>query len=129
MKAWIIKSFGPPNVFEEADVPKPVPGDGEVLIRVKATSVNPVDCKIRAGLAARAAPVLPAILHGDVSGVIEQTGPNVTALHVGDEVYACAGGVKGHGGALAEYMIADVKLVARKSSNLSWAQAAALPIV
>jgi len=67
MKACIIRRFGSPDVFEIADVPKPVAQQGEVVIRVKATSVNPLDCKIRSGRVPAIAPPFPAILHGDVS--------------------------------------------------------------
>jgi NADPH2:quinone reductase len=68
-------------------------------------------------------------LHGDVAGVVEAVGEGVTAFKPGDEVYACAGGVKGLGGALAEYMLADADLVALKPASLSMAEAATLPLV
>jgi NADPH:quinone reductase len=91
--------------------------------------VNPVDYKIRQGLVAEIAPEFPVVLHGDVAGVIAAIGDGVDRFHVGDQVYACAGGVKGLGGALAEYMLADVDLVAHKPASLTMAEAAALPLV
>lgn len=128
MKAQIVETFGGPEVFRAADIETPSPKAGEVLIRVRATSVNPVDTKIRAG-GRSIAPELPAVLHGDVAGVVEAVGEGVTAFVPGDEVYGCAGGVKGTDGALAEYMAADARLLARKPSNLSFREAAALPLV
>jgi NADPH2:quinone reductase len=129
MKAWVIKKFGSPNSFEQIDLPVPKVLTNHVLIRVAATSVNPVDYKIRLGVVKDIAPNFPAILHGDVAGVIELLGEGVDRFQVGDEVYACAGGVKGCGGALAEYMLADADLVAHKPKSLTMAQAAALPLV
>ncbi len=129
MKSMIIRKFGPPDVFEVADIEKPAPRSGEVLIKVSSSSVNPVDWKIRSGAVSAAAPEFPAVLHGDVAGVVEEIGEGVTSLKPGDEVYACAGGFKGLGGALAEYMIADADLVAPKPGNLSMVEAGALPLV
>lgn len=129
MQAQIITQFGSPSVFETADVPLPQVMPNHVLIRVAATSVNPVDYKIRQGAVADIAPDFPAVLHGDVAGVVEAVGEGVTTFQPGDEVYACAGGVKGLGGALAEYMLADVNLVAHKPKSLTMAEAAALPLV
>jgi NADPH2:quinone reductase len=91
--------------------------------------VNPVDYKIRSGRLPSIASPFPAVLHGDVSGIIIELGPNVTLFKVGDEVYGCSGGVKGIGGALAEYMVADVLTIAKKPKFLSLAEAAALPLV
>lgn len=128
MHAMVIREFGLPDVFREEQISRPEVRPGHVLIRVAATSVNPLDYKIRRnGSAIPFAPALPAVLHGDVSGVIEAVGKDITAFRPGDEVYACAGGVKGLGGALAEYMVADADLVAPKPTSLSLAHAAALP--
>ncbi len=127
MRAWVIHEFGDPGVFQERDMPLPELKPNHVRIQVAATSVNPVDCKIRRG--APMAPNLPAILHGDVAGTVVAVGEGVTAFAVGDEVYGCAGGVKGSGGALAEYMVADAHLLARKPKSLTMAEAAALPLV
>lgn len=129
MKAQVIKRFGDPAVFELAEVPKPDPIPGHVVIHVKATSVNPIDTKIRSGAVPAVAPEFPAVLHSDVAGVVVDVGEEVTEFKAGDEVYGCAGGVKGTSGALAEYMLADVQLLAHKPKNITMAQAAALPLV
>jgi len=129
MKAQVIEKFGGTDVFEMKDIARPEAGAGEVLIKVKATSVNPVDAKIRSGHLAALGAAFPAILHGDVAGIIETVGTGVTAFKPGDEVYGCAGGLKGFGGALAEFMVADARLIAKKPRNLDFAQAAALPLV
>lgn len=128
MKVQAIARFGDPSGFYSMDLPTPLVTAGDVLIRVAASSVNPVDCKIRQN-GPDFAPDLPAVLHGDVAGVIEAVGEGVNAFKPGDEVYACAGGVKGLGGALAEYLLADADLVALKPKSLSMKAAAALPLV
>jgi NADPH:quinone reductase len=129
MKAIIIDRFGDANIFQETDLPMPEVLANHVLIRVTATSVNPVDYKIRQGLVADIASSFPAVLHGDVAGTIATVGAGVDRFKVGDEVYACAGGVKGTSGALAEYMLADVRSIAHKPKSLTMAAAAALPLV
>ena len=129
MIAQVIQQFGGPKVFTPLELPTPTPGPGEVRIRVAATSVNPVDTKIRSGMLKAIAPPLPAILHEDVAGVIDAVGEGVTDFVPGDAVYACAGGIKDYQGALADYMVADALLVAPKPKNLSMAEAAALPLV
>ena len=93
-----------------------------------ATSVNPVDYKIRSGLLAAVAPE-SGVLGGDVAGVIEEVGKGVTTFTPGDEVYGCIGGVIGCPGALAEFVVADADLLAVKPKNLTLEQAAALPLV
>ena len=128
MKAMIIRESGEPSVFESADIPVPQIGPGQVLVRVGATSVNPVDWKIRK-LGPAYGPDMPAVLHGDVAGMVEAVGSDVNAFAVGEEVYGCAGGVKGMGGALAEFMACDADFLAPKPTNLSMAEAAALPLV
>ncbi len=129
MNAMVIHEFGGPEVFRPAEVPKPDARPGHVVIRVEASSVNPVDTKIRRGVTPWIAPDFPAILHGDVAGIIEGVGEGVSGFRPGDEVYACAGGVRGQAGALADFMLADADLVALKPKSLSMAGAAALPLV
>lgn len=129
MKAFAINAFGGPEVFQPIDIPKPKIEPGTVLIQVKGSSVNPIDCKIRSGAVPSIAPPFPAILHGDVSGVVAEVGEGVTQFKPGDEVYGRAGGVKGTGGALAEFMLADTRTIAKKPKNLSFAEAAAMPLV
>jgi NADPH:quinone reductase len=129
MKAFVIEQFGDPQLFKQIDLPLPKVLPNHVLIRVAATSINPVDLKIRQGIVTDIAPYFPAILHGDVAGTIAAVGEGVNQFRLGDEVYACAGGVKGLGGALAEYMLANADLVAHKPKSLTMAEAAALPLV
>lgn len=129
MKAQLIHQFGDPSVFELSDIAKPDMKPGHVLIKVYATSVNQIDCKIRSGVVSAIAPDFPAILHGDLAGVVEAVASNVASFKVGDEVYGCAGGLKGSGGALAEYMLVDAKLIAKKPKSLTMREAAALPLV
>ncbi|HTM63251.1 MAG TPA: zinc-dependent alcohol dehydrogenase family protein [Gammaproteobacteria bacterium] len=128
MKAQIITQFGDPSVFTMKDIPKPEIKPGHVLINVAASSVNQIDCKIRSGVVADIAPAFPAILHGDVAGIVDAVASDVTNFKVGDEVYGCAGGLLGTGGALAEYMLADSNLISKKPASLTMTQAAALPL-
>lgn len=129
MKAQIVNSFGGPGVFELVEISKPSLKPGHVLIKVHATSVNQIDCKIRSGAVADIAPNFPAILHGDVAGTIEEVAADVKNFKAGDEIYGCIGGLKGAGGALAEFVLADAKLIAKKPKSLSALEAAALPLV
>ncbi len=129
MKAQVIKQFGDPSVFELMDVPLPTLKPGQVLIKVAATSINQIDCKIRSGAVPALSPEFPAVLNGDVAGVITAVAPDVQNVKIGDEVYGCAGGLRGTPGALAEFMLADSKLIAKKPTSLSMAEAAALPLV
>ena len=129
MKASVIKRFGQPRVFETVELAVPTVPPNHVLIRVAATSVNPVDTKIREGTVGDIAPDFPAVLHGDVAGTVMAIGEGVTEFNINDEVYGCAGGVKGTGGALTEYMVADAALIALKPRSLTMMQAAALPLV
>ena len=112
MKAQIIRSFGGPELFEAAELPDPVPGPGQVLVRQAASSVNPVDTKLRAN-GGPMAPELPAVLGCDVAGIVEALGPGVTALSPGDAVFGCGGGVRGQGGAYAERIAVDARFLAR----------------
>lgn len=125
----MIRSFGEASVFELVDIPIPEVKPMHVVIKVKATSLNPIDTKIRSGVFAKFAPKFPAVLHGDVAGIVTEVGEGVTEFKPGDEVYGFAGGVKGTCGALAEYMLADARLLAHKPTNLTFAEAAAMPVV
>ncbi|GGL19473.1 quinone oxidoreductase [Sphaerisporangium melleum] len=126
MRAVILREFGAPPALTEIDTP--VPGPGQVLVRISASGVNPLDTKIRAGRAAHARTRLPAVLGMDLAGVVEQAGPQVTGFAPGDEVYGLAGGVGELQGTLAEYAAVDARLLARKPAGLSMRQAAALPL-
>ncbi len=127
----IIKSFGESNAFELADTPKPVVQPQNLLIKVYATSVNTVDTMIRqlGETLAPLSPPLPAILGMDFAGIVESVGDGVNGFSVGDEVYGCAGGLADLQGSLAEYILADAKLVAHKPKSISMREAAALPLV
>jgi len=127
MRALVLKAFGGPENFELTTVPDPQVQPGTVVIKVAATSVNQLDIKIRQGLPI--APEPPVILGSDVAGVVEAVGSGGVGLSEGDAVYGCAGGVKGSAGALAEYMLADARLLARKPAKATMREAAALPLV
>jgi NADPH2:quinone reductase len=130
MTAWTIDDFGGPDVFEKHEQPVPEIEASEVLVRVHATSVNPVDYKIRRGDAEALCPPQPATLHGDVAGTVVAVGDEVTDFAKGDEVYGCAGGFRGAAhGALADYMPCDARLLAPMPEPLSFREAAALPLV
>jgi NADPH:quinone reductase len=120
---------GAKGPFRLASIARPKPAAGEVLVRIKASGVNPLDTKIRAGAAAHARHPFPAILGIDLAGTIEAVGPDVTAFGAGDEVYGMTGGVGGVQGSLAEYAAVDETLLARKPNNLGMREAAVLPLV
>lgn len=129
MKSIVMTKFGDIDVFQEVMLPKPILKAGHVIIKVMATSVNPLDYKMRKGFFPDLVKSFPMVLHGDVAGVIEQVGEGVTDLSEGDEVYGCVGGLLDMGGALSEYILADANLVAKKPKSVSFAEAAALPLV
>lgn len=129
MRAMTISEFGTTDVFQLATLPLPQVKPGHVLIKVMATSVNPLDYKLRQGLLPTLITQFPMVLHGDVAGVITEVADNVTDFAVGDEVYGCVGGLLGLSGALAEYVLADAALIAHKPKKLSFTEAAALPLV
>jgi NADPH2:quinone reductase len=127
MQAAVLE--GPKQPFKVASVARPEPAPGEVLVRIKASGVNPLDTKIRAGQAAHARHPLPAILGIDLAGIVEAVAPDVSAFRAGDEVYGMTGGVGGIQGSLAEYAAVDAALLAPKPAGLSMREAAALPLI
>jgi NADPH:quinone reductase-like Zn-dependent oxidoreductase len=128
MKAVRIHAYGGVDVLVYEDAPRPTVGDGEVLIRVCATSVNPFDCAVRAGyLTAYFNYTFPVILGTDVSGVVEEVGAGVTNLKRGDSVYARSGVTRD--GAYAEYIAAPASDVATKPQSLDHIHSAAIPHV
>ncbi|WP_420861320.1 zinc-dependent alcohol dehydrogenase family protein [Algirhabdus cladophorae] len=130
MKATTITAYGATAKFEIADLPKPQATPGHVVVRVAASSVNTVDTMIRAmGPDLPLSPALPAVLGMDFAGTVDAVGEGVTGFAVGDEVYGCAGGLADLQGALAEFMLADAKLIAHKPKTISMRDAAALPLV
>jgi len=128
MKAAVINEFGSPEVLKITDIPKPVPTDDEVLIKVKFTGINPVDTKVRSGSSGMSKYLeFPAVLGWDVSGIIEGVGKNISNFKIGDEVFGCIG-FPGLGKTYAEFAIADPKLLTKKTSNISFEEAAAVPM-
>ena len=128
MKAVRFHSYGGPDVLVYEDAPKPEPAAGEVLVKVHATSVNPIDWKVRAGhmKSFRDYP-LPFILGWDVSGVVESVGSGVTGFKPGDEVYGRPDLARN--GAYAEYVVVKESEIARKPKNLDHIHSAAIPLV
>lgn len=128
MKAAVSTRYGPPDVVHITDVEKPAPKDNEVLVQVRAASVNPLDL-----FAMRGAPVIrliprtpqPKILGCDIAGRVEAVGRDVKQFQPGDEVFGVTGFA---GGGLAEYACASEGKVARKPANRSFEDAAAVPI-
>ncbi|MFC7518555.1 zinc-dependent alcohol dehydrogenase family protein [Herbaspirillum sp. GCM10030257] len=127
MKAVTLKSFGGPDAFELRELPKPVPGAGQVLVRVHATSINPLDYQVRRGDYPDLVP-LPSITGHDVSGVVEAVGPGVTAFAPGDEVWYTPQIFDGPG-SYAEYHVASETIVGKKPAALSHLEAASLSLV
>ncbi len=133
MKAIALTQYGSVDGFAPIELPEPRVKPGHLLVRVAATSVNPVDTKIRAGGRAMC-PDTPAVLHMDVAGTVEAVGDGIEGFEPGDEVYGCAGGLKTVAGenlacALAELMCVDAGLMAPKPNSLALHEAAALPLV
>ena len=126
MKAIRIHSFGSPEVLSLEEVPKPEPGGGEVLVRVKAAGVGPWDALVRSGKSALPQP-LPLTLGSDLSGVIDAVGPGVEPLKVGDEVFGVTN--EGFTGAYAEYALAKARMIAPKPKSLNHTHAASVPVV
>ena len=121
MKAIRVKEFGGPEVLQLEDVPTPQPGPGEVLMRIYATGINPVETYIRAGKYARL-PELPYTPGNDGAGVVRQAGANVTEFKAGDHVYT-AGSVTG---TYAEFALCKKEQVHPLPANVSFAQGAAM---
>ena len=127
MKAVRIHSYGGPEVLQYEAAPRPKPGKGEVLIRVHAAGVNPIDWKVCAGYMKDFIPhSFPLILGWDVSGVIEEVGPNVSRFKKGDEVYSLPDHTRN--GAYAEYIVVRESEVALKPNALHHVRAAAVPL-
>jgi NADPH:quinone reductase-like Zn-dependent oxidoreductase len=127
MKALVLENFNAPYQVREID--KPVVGKGQVLVKIEASGVNPLDMKIKAGQPAHAQVTLPAILGIDLAGAVEAVGEGVSTFKPGDEVYGMTGGVGRNQGSLAEYAAVDADLLAIKPKNLSMREAAALPLI
>ena len=132
MKAYVLRSYGPPDHLALTDLGIPVPAASEVLVRVRATSVNPYDwhhmrgeprvARLMPGTLGLRAPKL-RILGGDMAGQVEAVGEDVTEFRPGDDVFALL-----EQGGFAEYVSVPERLLARKPGNLSYEQAAAVPM-
>ena len=128
MKAVRVHNYGGPEVLRFEDAPRPTPGSGELLVRVHAVSVNPIDWKVRAGDMKDYIPLhLPFIPGWDVSGVVEAVGAGVTKFKKGDEVYARPDVVQ-HGGAYAEYAVVKETQTALKPKSVDYVHAATVPV-
>lgn len=123
MKAAIINAYGDNTVVQYADVPRPEPAAGEVLVKIHAAGVNPVDWKIREGAGQRMGMTLPIGLGGEISGVVEALGEGVVGLMAGDSVF----GIIPSGG-FADYAVARAADLVRKPDRLDFIQAAAIPL-
>jgi alcohol dehydrogenase len=127
MKAVVAKRYGGPEVLEIVDAPAPEIHPRDVLIDVRAASLNPLDFKVREGKVKLVLPLEPPVSLGcDVAGVVSAVGPNVKELAVGDEVYVRL--EKRRMGGLAEQACADASVVAKKPASLTFEQAASIPL-
>lgn len=127
MKAVQINTYGTIEVLEVAEIEKPIPQANELLIEVKASSVNPVDWKIRRGyVKLLSGNRFPLRLGADFAGIIKQVGSQVQGYQVGEEVYGFVNPV--NGGGYAQYLTVSADKIAKKSTNLSFEAAASLPL-
>jgi len=127
MKAVRIHEFGGPDKLKYEDAPKPEPKEGEVLIKVEAAGINPVDGMVEKGAMEKEVPhPLPLIPGWDVAGTVEALGPGVTAFAAGDAVFAFADIRRD--GAYAEFVLVAAATVAPKPASLDWAAAASVPL-
>ena len=127
MRAIVVERFGGPKVLELKEIDQPVPGPGEILVRVVCAGANPVDAKLRQFGGGRRV-TAPVVLGYDVSGVVEAAGPGATRFQPGDEVYFMHEVYGRRIGAYAEYNVVPEAIVARKPASLSHEEAAAVPL-
>ena len=125
MKAARVLQFGPPNVIMTDDLPRPEPGAGQLVVRVKAAGVGNWDALIREGKVELQP--LPLILGSELSGIVEATGAGVSGFKAGDEVYGATN--QQFSGAYAEYALASAGMMAQKPKTLNFIEAASTPIV
>jgi NADPH:quinone reductase-like Zn-dependent oxidoreductase len=123
MKAVVLRQYGGPEVLRFEDYPDPVPGPGEVLVRVAAASVNPIDYKRRAGLTKDFYPIhFPGLIGVDVAGTVVEIGPGVEGFSIGDNVFAMADDT------YAELCVVRASVLAKVPTGLDLIRAAALPL-
>lgn len=127
MKAIVIHEYGGPKVLKYEDVPRPEPKDNELLIRVIAAGVNPVDGMIRSGMFANENRAFPIVLGGDIAGVVEKVGSKITKFKAGDPVFAYVS--LDNSGGYAQYALVTEREAAPKPKSLTYVEAAAVPIV
>lgn len=127
MKAVVVNEYGGPEVLKYQDVPRPEPKDDEILVRVMAAAVNPVDSYVRQGMfAKRGIDNRPLIIGSDVAGVVEKTGASAKKFKPGDAVYSYLAVTRG--GAYAEFAIARESETALKPKNVGFEEAASVPL-
>jgi NADPH:quinone reductase-like Zn-dependent oxidoreductase len=126
MKAVVIHEYGGPEVLKYEDIPRPEPKDDQLLVRVIAAGVNPVDGMIRSGMF-KGNRVFPIILGGDVAGVVERVGSKITKFKAGDPVFAYVS--LNNSGGYAQYALVTEREAAAKPKSLTYVEAAAVPIV
>lgn len=127
MRAAVLDRYGPPDVVELRDVPVPEPGPGQVRVRVHASSLNPLDTKLRAGTYRAMLPLkFPAILGFDLAGVIDAVGPQAAGWSPGDRVYGRLD--RTLGGAHAAYVVTAAAVLDRIPEKLSFEEAAGIPL-
>src|SRR6476646_9389787 len=126
MLACRVNAFGPPSAIAFEEIPLPVPGEGEVLVRVRAAGVGPWDGWIRSGRSALPQP-LPLTLGSDLAGTLERVGPAITGFAVGDAVFGVTN--LRFTGAYAEYAVASAGMIAKKPADLGFVDAASVPVV
>lgn len=124
-RAVLIRSYGGAAAVEVAEIQKPVPKEGQVLVRVRAAGVNGIDWKVREGYVRNAFPLpLPIVLGAELAGVVEAVGPGVSRLQVGDRVMAAMGGL----GAYAEFVTVNAATLSNTPKGLNDVGAAAIPV-
>lgn len=133
MKAYTISKYGPADeVLEEKEIARPKPKQGHVLVRNDATAINPLDCKVRAGVMDQnSAPEKDTVLGWDAAGVVESVGEHVTGFKPGDRVWYMGSvpqDLTGGMGTFAEYTIVDERILGKAPSSLAAEQAASLPL-
>ncbi|MDP5017247.1 zinc-dependent alcohol dehydrogenase family protein [Anabaena sp. UHCC 0187] len=128
MKAILMTAAGKPEVLELQEVSQPIATNKEILVRILAAGVNPIDTKLRQR-GTFYPEQMPAILGCDGAGIVEAVGTDVQKFGVGDEVYFCYGGLGAKPGNYAEYTTVDERFVAFKPKSVSFAEAAAAPLV
>ncbi len=127
MKAIVINQYGSPDVLRYEDIPTPTPKPDQVLVKIHASSINPVDWKIRQGLLQPLSGYnFPKMLGCDLSGEVVQVGEKATRWQVGDQVYTFVNPVLG--GAYAEYVAVSAANLSHKPQNMTYAEAAGVPV-